>query len=150
VLKIIARYPSGRMFLIVVDPATPIEKVWELAMSKAGAAGCKSLFVDWRPPLQTDIARARRAGLLIEEWSPEKEEEKINWRPYTPGEADIFTVREFQDMCDERSVIDYDGFGHYAMKRGEDVYISNIKATPSDFTNGLISDKYTHVAWYNK
>lgn len=59
---------------------------------------------------------------------------------------DHMTIEEFISCCKSGSFIDYDGSGNYATDTQE----SNISIYPSDITEGVYRNDFTHVVWYNK
>ena len=61
--------------------------------------------------------------------------------------GDKMTLKEFMEMCLDRSLIDYDGIGYYAF---EDCMDRDAQVVPSDIMNGNVKIFYTHVVWYNR
>ena len=61
-------------------------------------------------------------------------------------EDDVYTVEEFLSHCEQRSFIDYDGFGH-PVKDGladEDIWVYPSRARET------IPDDATHIVWFNR
>jgi hypothetical protein len=56
------------------------------------------------------------------------------------------TRKEFIDYIKSGGLIDYDGFGMYVDKDGNE---TNIRACPSDYYR-LKLKKYPYINWYNK
>ena len=59
---------------------------------------------------------------------------------------DVYTLKEFIEMCKDGDFIDSDGFGEYAFEDKK----SDIKIYPSDAMNSKIRKDFTHVVWYNR
>lgn len=61
------------------------------------------------------------------------------------GEDDVYTVEEFNDMCESGGFIDYDGYGHP---------VKDSMANPSIWVKPskrhLIPSDATHIVWYNR
>jgi len=75
-------------------------------------------------------------------------EYNIEWEPFDKWDDDVYTLKQFVDMCESGGFIDYDGFGVYADK--EKKMKTNIKVYPSDITSGKYRKDFTHVVWYNR
>lgn len=58
----------------------------------------------------------------------------------------LFTVNEFAEAVKLGHYNDYDGTCYY----GNTEEVSRLLALPSDFAKGKISNRFTHVIWYNK
>ncbi len=62
-----------------------------------------------------------------------------------PNYGDVFTVKEFRELCTSHMFVDYDGHGHPArqqkMAREFRVKPSKARQIPNDAT---------HVVWFNK
>tara|TARA_R110000772_G_scaffold17946_3_gene50094 strand:+ start:206416 stop:206811 length:396 start_codon:yes stop_codon:yes gene_type:complete len=70
-------------------------------------------------------------------------------QPYEMNEApsgDVMTLKEFIENVECGGFIDYDGSGYYTKDNLE----SNITIYPSDITNGMYRNDFTHVSWYNR
>ena len=67
-----------------------------------------------------------------------------------PNYGDLFTIKEFKELCDDGCFIDWDGTGQYSDE--EFIYGDpwNDTANPSDFRAGNIRTDFTHVMWFNK
>ncbi len=59
---------------------------------------------------------------------------------------DKMTWEEFVDEVKSGCLIDYDGFGKYVDKYGNE---TNITVVPSDYYR-LRLKKYPHINWYNR
>lgn len=74
----------------------------------------------------------------------------MNQLPYTltdlPDFGDLMTIEEFKGHVESGMFIDYDGTGYYATSTQE----SDLYARPSDIRAGIIDNRFTHIAWYNK
>ena len=71
--------------------------------------------------------------------------------PY--NEDDVYTIAEFNALCQDGSFIDYDGFGNPVANvnpNGEPVYCCDVNwiVSPSRYTN--VPDDATHIVWYNR
>lgn len=60
-------------------------------------------------------------------------------------EDDVYTTKEFLDLCRSKSFVDYDGYGHPVKDGKSD---PDIRVQPSRCD--LIPSDATHVVWYNK
>ena len=75
-----------------------------------------------------------------------------------PKYGDLMTMEEFIEACDCRCFIDYDGFGKYS----DGIEMSDFHIYPSDVTSvdrkgccsgpsgELLTEKYSHVVWFNR
>lgn len=59
--------------------------------------------------------------------------------------GDLMTVKQYWEMVDEGSLIDYDGYGHPSNGFLQD---SQIKVRPSDPAS--LPYQASHVVWYNR
>lgn len=61
------------------------------------------------------------------------------------GEDDVYTIKEFKELCKTGMFIDYDGYGHPVKNNMADpsIYIkpSKLNEIPSDAS---------HIVWFNK
>ena len=61
------------------------------------------------------------------------------------NEDDVYTVKEFLQMCEKGSFIDYDGFGHPVKDNMADggvcIKPSRVEMIPKDAT---------HIVWFNR
>jgi hypothetical protein len=64
-----------------------------------------------------------------------------------PKYGDVMSMEDFIDCCKCGGFIDYDGFGHPALK---DKMNSDIWLTPSKALEGDYDKRYTHVVWFNR
>lgn len=64
-----------------------------------------------------------------------------------PYYGDVMTMEDFLDYCKCGGFIDYDGFGHPALK---DKMNGDIWLTPSKALKGDYDKRYTHVVWFNR
>jgi hypothetical protein len=71
---------------------------------------------------------------------------KIEFVDITLSFGNLYTLKEFQELCEKSLFIDYDGSGDYAT----DKQVSNIPTIPSEFLKGNHPKFATHVMWYNK
>lgn len=83
-----------------------------------------------------------------EEFDPENPDGLFNL--YGCGEGrDIYTLRVFKECCDDRSFIDYDGYGYWL-----DSNLNRIDGVdevyPSDVLDNKIPENATHVEWLNR
>lgn len=61
-------------------------------------------------------------------------------------DGDIFTIEEFREMCEDGSLIDYDGFGHPINGDGyEDPAWCIIPSRREELPASV-----THIEWFNK
>ena len=97
--------------------------------------------------------REKEEPSLVELMREMKKE--LKWRPVTPADIeldipgdDMYTLSEFNDLCNTNSFIDYDGFGHFATANE----VSNIPICPSEMVTGSVKtpDWATHVCWFNR
>jgi hypothetical protein len=63
-----------------------------------------------------------------------------------PEDDDRYTVEEFNRMCNQRLLIDYDGYGHPVRNGCMDPHID---VRPSN-RNLVIPLDATHVVWFNR
>ncbi len=61
------------------------------------------------------------------------------------GEDDVYTVKEFKELCEDRMFVDYYGHGHPVKDSKSDetiwIYPSELHIIPLDAT---------HIVWYNR
>lgn len=61
--------------------------------------------------------------------------------------GDLFTIKEFSEMCESGCFIDYDGNGHLATEDKE----SDIIIHPSTLRESINDNPWaTHIMWYNR
>ena len=60
--------------------------------------------------------------------------------------GDLYTLEQFKKMVANGELIDDDGFGYYATEMGK----SDVVIYPSDITENLIREDFTHVIWFNR
>lgn len=63
-----------------------------------------------------------------------------------PDYGDLMTAEDFIECCIDGGLIDYDGYGYYAM----DTEMSGIRITPSIVMAGGFVVGWTHVIWFNR
>ena len=63
-----------------------------------------------------------------------------------PDYGDHMTVEKFVRLCKSHALIDYDGTGYYATETAE----SSKHVWPSQITDGIVDQTYTHVMWFNR
>ena len=73
-----------------------------------------------------------------------KQEPTITYKRQKGGNK--YPLQDFIDMCNDRVLTDYDGFGIYATEKG----VSDIEIYPSDIEYNEYRKDFTHVIWYNK
>lgn len=56
----------------------------------------------------------------------------------------IYELTEFTELCNNESITDIDGVGYYATINTK----SDVKIIPSDVTNNILRDDFTHVIWF--
>ena len=56
------------------------------------------------------------------------------------------TIEEFKNEVEGGLFIDDDGYGYYAT----DTTKSDIYVYPSDFTENIYRDDFTHIIWFNR
>lgn len=61
------------------------------------------------------------------------------------NEDDVYTVKEFKDLCECHAFIDYDGFGHPVKDKKSD---QDIMIRPSELER--IPKDATHIIWFNR
>lgn len=61
--------------------------------------------------------------------------------------GDLMTLDDFISSCNDGSLIDYDGFGKYALDKTS---VSKKEVVPSDVRKGNIDKTFPYVRWYNK
>lgn len=61
------------------------------------------------------------------------------------GEDDVYTIKEFKELCDSGAFIDYDGWG-YPVK--DSMADNSIVIVPSALL--CIPSDATHIVWYNR
>jgi hypothetical protein len=62
------------------------------------------------------------------------------------ADADIMSIEDFIECCNDGGFIDYDGFGKY-MKDGK---LSDITIYPSDVSHNMVREDFDTIAWYNR
>jgi hypothetical protein len=60
--------------------------------------------------------------------------------------AHELTVEEFKNEVENGLFIDDDGYGYYATETTK----SDIYVYPSDFTENIYRDDFTHIIWFNR
>jgi len=61
--------------------------------------------------------------------------------------GDVFSIEEFEAMCEAGGFIDYDGYGNYC----KDGKMSDVMVKPSDIKHGIFrKDEFDSVIWYNR
>ena len=60
--------------------------------------------------------------------------------------GDQFTLEEFKNEVENGLFIDDDGYGYYATETTK----SDIYVYPSDFTENIYRDDFTHIIWFNR
>ena len=60
--------------------------------------------------------------------------------------GDLYTIEEFKKMVEAGILTDYDGSGLYATETST----SDVEVIPSDVTEGLIREDFSHIMWFNK
>lgn len=60
--------------------------------------------------------------------------------------GDMFTIEEFKNRVKSGSFIDDDGYGYYATDDSK----SDIYVYPSDFTENIYRDDFSHIIWFNR
>ena len=60
--------------------------------------------------------------------------------------ADIYTIEEWREQCDQGNFIDYDGFGYLGTEDSE----SDVQVWPSIAKETALLPQYTHIWWYNR
>lgn len=74
---------------------------------------------------------------------------EVNTRTY----GDFIPIAEWVQSCHDESFIDYDGYGVFAFKRGDGVWVvCNAWVYPSDIRLLNIAQPpwATHVLWFNR
>lgn len=61
-------------------------------------------------------------------------------------DGDLLTIEEFKNGVKGGFFTDDDGYGYYATETTK----SDIYVYPSDFTEGIYRDDFTHILWLNK
>ena len=61
-------------------------------------------------------------------------------------DGDLLTIEEFKNGVEGGFFTDDDGYGYYATETTK----SDIYVYPSDFTEGIYRDDFTHIIWFNK
>lgn len=61
-------------------------------------------------------------------------------------DGDLLTIEEFKNGVKYGFFTDDDGYGYYATETTK----SDIYVYPSDFTEGIYRDDFTHILWLNK
>jgi len=114
-------------------------KVWEQYMNKALEGIPYDVAYKWYCN-QPVIKECNELEDKIRQVKEAKEFEPIE------KDDDIYTIKQFIDMCKGGGFIDYDGFGVYAFEDKK----SDIHVYPSDVQKGIIRNDFTHVVWYNR
>ena len=60
--------------------------------------------------------------------------------------GDLMTMEKFKSLCTAGGFIDEDGFGRY----GTETALSDIMIIPSDVTENLVRNDFTHIIWFNR
>lgn len=63
-----------------------------------------------------------------------------------PKDSDLFTLKDFIEMCEGYGVMDDDGFGYYATASK----MSDIFCQPSVILYEGADKTWSHVVWFNK
>ncbi len=71
---------------------------------------------------------------------------KVDLFELMQGDADVYTVEEFNELCDTSCLIDYDGFGHPIT--GEGMMDPAWCLVPSQ--RHTLPDEVTHIQWFNR
>mgnify|MGYP000879903244 CR=1 FL=1 len=77
------------------------------------------------------------------------DDKKLQSKLNVPEYADLMTIEEFKEDCDNGLLIDYDGCGNFvSAKTGN----TDIPVSPSDTANWTKENMpdYEYIAWYNK
>lgn len=60
--------------------------------------------------------------------------------------GDIIPFDNFKQMCQNKTIVDSDGYGYYATETAK----SNIEIYPSDIIENKYRTDFSHVIWFNK
>lgn len=69
-----------------------------------------------------------------------------------PDYGTLLTIKNFEELCDGGTLIDYDGHGYFAFSNR----ISKLRVIPSDYTSNTpeiwkdVVGSFTHVMWFNR
>lgn len=92
-----------------------------------------------------DMAHAEAEGLyLISKHKRLLQDPIIEYGKELNG--DLYTIEEFKKMVEAGILTDYDGSGLYATETST----SDVEVIPSDVTEGLIREDFSHIMWFNK
>lgn len=67
------------------------------------------------------------------------------WGFIPDDEDDVYTVAEFRELCEDGSLVDYDGFGYPVRDSKAN---QKIRIRPSEVDQ--IPEDATHIVWYNR
>lgn len=91
------------------------------------------------------MAKDEAEGLyLISKYKRLKQDPIVEYGKEWKG--DLYTIEEFKKMVHSGILTDYDGSGLYATETST----SDVEVIPSDVTEGLIRDDFSHIMWFNK
>lgn len=62
----------------------------------------------------------------------------------------VYSLEEFGECVENGEYVDDDGFGEWAIQRGDKIYTSGVVICPSEFHFGEQPEWATHVVWYNR
>ena len=62
------------------------------------------------------------------------------------ADADIMSIENFIECCNDGGFIDYDGFGEYM----KDDKLSDICIYPSDVSHNMVRKDFDTIVWYNR
>lgn len=62
----------------------------------------------------------------------------------------VLELDEFIKDCQGGWLIDYDGYGYYSNSKTEHEELENLRAYPSQITEGNINRAYKYVHWFNR
>lgn len=60
--------------------------------------------------------------------------------------GNTYTMETFKKLVEDRMLMDSDGFGNYATEGAK----SNIEIYPSDITENIYRNDFTHIIWFNR
>jgi hypothetical protein len=60
--------------------------------------------------------------------------------------GNTYTLETFQKLVKDKLLMDSDGYGSYATEDAK----SNVYVYPSDITENIYRDDFTHIIWFNR
>ena len=72
----------------------------------------------------------------------------IMTRLYSASCGSLMSLEQFTEECEDESLINYDGWGHFCDEMGDNEEEGCI--SPSEWLEGKLKTTKTHILWYNR